>query len=395
MWLSVALLLYVYGGYPLLLAAVVRVRGARPVRRADICPPTSLVISAHNEARVMRRKIENSISLDYPADALDIVVVSDASTDGTDEIVEEYTDRGVRLLRQPTRRGKTAGLNLALRTLRGEIVVFSDANAMYAPDALGKLVRNFADPTVGCVTGEARYLAGGRTADVGESTYWSYEMRLKRLESALWSTVGGDGAIYAIRRHLWTPLHDTAINDFLNPLQIVHAGWRAVYEPQAVCLEETTGDLWQECRRRIRIVSRGWRAVFDVPGVLNPRRVGLFALCVVSHKVLRWLSGLFIATAAVGTVSRAAGAMGSPSAWLLAVGISGAAGGLATRRGRRLAALGLYAVAIQAASLVGVLKGMTGRVSGTWSTHREPRPPAARAGVSNHAKVEAGDTGHR
>ena len=187
------------------------------------------------------------------------------------------------------RRGKTAGLNTEVPTLAGDIVVFSDANALYRADAIRSLVRNFADPQVGCVTGEARYVEGsGSAADVGEHAYWDYEMSLKRLETAVGSMVGGDGAIYAIRKPLWQRLPDDAINDFLNPLQIVAAGWRNVYEPEAVAFEETAGRAGREYRRRVRIVSRSWRAVFQAPGVLNPARVGLFSFCLLSHKVLRW-----------------------------------------------------------------------------------------------------------
>ncbi len=207
----------------------------------------------------------------------------------------EYAGR-VRLARQQERRGKTAGLNHTVPGLAGDIVVFSDANAMYAPDALMKLAANFADAEVGCVTGEARYLAGRTSAaDFGERAYWDYEINIKRLETAVGSMVGGDGAIYAIRRPLWRELPENAINDFLNPLQIVEAGWRAVYEPLAVCYEETAGGVRSEYRRRVRIISRSWRAVFEASGVLNPRRVGLFTWSLVSHKMLRWLSG-FVAT---------------------------------------------------------------------------------------------------
>src|SRR5688572_26736089 len=170
---ALAVLGYVYGGYPFLLRVLVRLRGARHVRRADITPPLTLVISAFNEAAVIRRKLDNAISLAYPREAFDIVVISDASDDGTDAIVAEYADRGVRLARQAQRRGKTAGLNRTVSALTSEIVVFSDANAMYEPEALLKLARNFADSEVGCVTGEARYEAGDKSAaDVGERVYW-------------------------------------------------------------------------------------------------------------------------------------------------------------------------------------------------------------------------------
>src|SRR5688572_23554890 len=173
---SLVVLAYVYGGYRPLLSLLVRLRGPRPIQRADITPALSLVISAYNEAAVIRRKLDNAVALAYPREQYEIVVVSDASNDGTDDIVREYADRGVRLARQTVRRGKTAGLNATVPTLTGDIVVFSDANAMYEPDALLKLTRNFADATVGCVTGEARYLSRGwTTADVGERAYWDYE----------------------------------------------------------------------------------------------------------------------------------------------------------------------------------------------------------------------------
>jgi cellulose synthase/poly-beta-1,6-N-acetylglucosamine synthase-like glycosyltransferase len=369
--ITLAILGYIYVGYPVLLRLAVSLRGVRHVRQADITPPLSLVISAYNEAAVIRRKLDNALALLYPRDALEIVVVSDASNDGTDDIVAEYADRGVRLARQAERRGKTAGLNRTVPALAGDIVVFSDANAIYERDALLKLARNFADPEVGCVTGEARYLAGGRgAADVGERVYWDYEIQIKRLETALGSMVGGDGAIYAIRRPLWRQLPDNAINDFLNPLQIVEAGWRGVYEPDAVCYEETAGGIRTEYRRRVRIVSRSWRAVFQAAGVLNPLRVGLFTWSLVSHKLLRWLSGTFIALATVATVMLAIDlAARRPGVVLGALAIL-TAGLTVSIRGRQIALMAIYFATIYAASMVGVIKGSVGQVSGVWTTPR-------------------------
>lgn len=370
--LSVAAIGYVYVGYPLLLKLLVWLRGVHPVQRADVTPSMTLLISAYNEAAVMRAKLENALALDYPRERLDIVVVSDASTDGTDAVVAEYAARGVRCVRQEWRRGKTAGLNIVVPRLKSDVVVFSDANAMYEPDALRMLARNFADPAVGCVTGEARYVAGGpAAADAGERAYWGYEMQIKRLETALGSMVGGDGAIYAIRRGLWQELPENAINDFLNPLQIVAAGWRAVYEPNAVCYEETAGKVGAEYRRRVRIVSRSWRAVFQARGVLNPFRVGLFAWCVVSHKMLRWMSGLFAALA-LGTILVLLARPASRYPVYVASVIAGwvvLAG--ASRAGRRASAILGYFAVINIASIVGLAKGSVGDVSAVWSTARE------------------------
>jgi cellulose synthase/poly-beta-1,6-N-acetylglucosamine synthase-like glycosyltransferase len=283
----------------------------------------------------------------------------------------------VRLIRLEERGGKTAGLNRAVPELRGEIVVFSDANALYERDALRKLARNFADPHVGCVTGEARYLPGGKAAaDLGERAYWNYEIRIKRLETAAGSMVGGDGAIYAIRRALWRELPVDAINDFLNPLQIVTAGWRAVYEPEAICYEETAGGMAVEYRRRVRIVSRSWRAIFQARHALNPFQVGMFAWKVVSHKVLRWFTGLFVTLALISTL----GAISSviPTVALVGAALLFAASTLVFSGARRVAMLIAYFATINLASVVGLLKGTTGQVSGVWATPREVAGAAAR-----------------
>lgn len=381
--LSLLVLGYVYGGYLLLLRLVVWVRGPRPVRRQEITPTMSLVISAYNEEAVIRRKLENALALVYPPGRLEIAVISDASSDATDAIVDEFAGRGVKLFRQPVRQGKTAGLNATVPQLTGDLVVFSDANAMYQPDALTKLARNFADPAVGCVTGEAQYLPGrDTTADVGERAYWNYEMLVKRLETALGSMVGGDGAIYAIRRSLWKTLPPNAINDFLNPLQIVAAGWRAVYEPEAICFEETAGGIDIEYHRRVRIVSRSWRAIFHVPAVLNPFEVGLFAWSVASHKMLRWLSGVFGLAA---LTALAAVAVELFARWPLEfsmISLAAIALTAGTSVGRRTSAMLGYFSVITAASVVGVVKGTFGRVSGVWSTPRERPAPAAPAVAS-------------
>ena len=369
---SLAALAYIYVGYPLVLQLIVWVRRPRAVRIGAVEPTVSFVISAYNEVAVIRRKIENTLALDYPRECLRVVVISDQSADGTDDVVREFADRGVSLFRQEQRLGKTAGLNRTLPLLTSDIVVFSDANAMYERDALRKLVRNFADPAVGCVTGEARYMKGGHNAaDRGERAYWDYEMRVKRLETAVGSMVGGDGAIYAIRRTLWKGIPDTAINDFLNPLQIVEAGWRAVYEPEAICYEETAGGTGREWRRRVRIVSRSWRAIFQARGVLNPFRVGMFAWCVVSHKILRWFSGLFASGAVIATAVLLERMVESHQLPYLAV-LAGAILLLASvSQGRTAIGVLSYFAVINAASLAGVVRGTFGRVSGVWTPPRD------------------------
>ena len=365
------LLLYVFGGYPWLLRLIVAVRGPRVVRKEPITPSVTLIVSAFNERAVIDAKLRNSLALDYPADRLAIVVVSDASDDGTDEIVRGFAGARVRLFRQEARLGKTAGLNAVMPTIVSDVVVFSDANALYEVGALMALVRNFADPDVGCVTGEARYEHGNRSAaDVGENVYWDYEMGVKRLETLVGSLVGGDGAIYAIRRHLWTPLPPNAINDFLNPLQIVAAGWRNVYEPQATAFEETAGNTLREYRRRVRIISRSWRAVFQAPSVLNPFQVGVFALCLVSHKVLRWFSPVLISLALVASIWLSAPVVLTFGRLPLLAGVAVLLLAAAFEAGRRVYSLLGYFCVLNAASLVGLVKGTFGNVSGTWAPPR-------------------------
>lgn len=399
-----ALLVLVYAGYPLVLWLLGSLLRHDRVRRAEIAPAVSLLVSCHNEERVIRAKLENALALDYPPGLLEIVVVSDASTDRTDEIAAEYADRGVRLIRQERRLGKTSALNLAVPRASGEIVVFSDANAFYRPDAIRKLVRNFADPRVGYAVGEARYAV--RAADASgqsENVYWRWEGWIKTMETRLHSVVGGDGAIYAIRRELYQPLRPEDINDFVNPLQIVAAGYRGVYDPAAVCEEETAGTFAREFRRKVRIVNRSFSGLLRVPRTLNPLRVGLFAFEVAMHKLLRWLApffgGIFVLCALLLALrgSRLFAAVSVLIVlfyWLFYVGY------LLGGRLERLPALALpyYFVLVNTASLLGVLRSLRGRVQATWEPPRSRRdggsgPGRALTGLLVHA-ILVGLTAH-
>jgi len=225
--LCMAVPVYVYIGYPALLMLLNRIIAAKKVDRAPIEPEVTLLVSCYNEVQVVRSKIENSLSIDYPSEKFEVIFISDGSDDGTDEIIEEYAGQGIKLIRQEGRQGKTSALNLAVPAARGEIIVFSDANAMYQNDAIRKLVRNFNDPAVGYTVGAALYSdSDENSASSSENAYWQYEIVLKTMESDLHSVVGGDGAIYAIRRSLYETLDAKDINDFVNPLQIVAKGFQ-------------------------------------------------------------------------------------------------------------------------------------------------------------------------
>lgn len=374
-WCVLGVVVYVYVGYPLLLWFLAQVR-RRSVLTEEITPSVTLIISAFNEAAVIQRKLDNSVALAYPANRLEVMVVSDASTDGTDRIVEQYAARRVKLLRMAARGGKTAGLNAAVEKARGTIVVFSDANILYDKEAITRLMRNFADPTVGCVTGDSRYLSHQPSAaHVQETTYWSYERFIRACESRLGSTVGGDGAIFAIRRRLYTPLAPDAINDLVTPLQIVARGYRAVFEPEAVGYEPSVGRLDGEFRRKRRIVNRSWRGVMSVPGILNPWRVGMFAWQVWSHKVLRWLVLPLVILAAAGCFLAAPfgfpyqlGALG----FVLSLALAGIGLLVPDRIGRvaRFPQGMLYFYVVNLAATLGVVSALTGRVDVLWTPER-------------------------
>ena len=294
--ISASIIAYIFIGYPCLIFLIGSIKGLFCKDEIyDIEPTVTLIIAAFNEEECISEKLKNSLSIDYPSDKFEIFVVSDASTDKTDSIVRGFEERGVHLIISKERLGKTAGLNLAVPQAKGDIIVFSDANAMYQKDAIRKLVRNFFNEKVGYVVGQAKY---GDIADSSaaksENNYWKYEIFLKKMESRVHSVVGGDGAIYAIRKELYEKLLITDINDFVNPLQIILKGFRGLFEPEAICWENAAGSFAKEFQRKVRIVNRSFTGLMRVKAVMNPLKTGLFSLQVVSHKLLRWFIPVFI-----------------------------------------------------------------------------------------------------
>jgi biofilm PGA synthesis N-glycosyltransferase PgaC len=295
-WLAIAATVYTYLGYPIVITILARLR-RRPVRAAPITPSVSLIIPAFDEEKVIGEKLDNSMSLDYPADRLEIVVVSDGSTDATNQIVSRYAADGLRLLYDPPRRGKIAALNRSVPLTQGEILVFTDANAMLNPPALRRLVRHFADDRVACVGGEKRVGPAANLSAQGESAYWRYESYLKRCDSAVGSLMGVAGELFAMRRAFYTPIQeDTLIEDFVLSLHLVKQGWRVVYEPEAVAWEQPTLSLGDEWQRRTRIAAGGFQAIVRLRGMLNPA-LGLAAFQFLSHRVLRWIAPGFMIAA--------------------------------------------------------------------------------------------------
>jgi len=389
-WTCLAAALVPYVGYPVML--LVLAPFARRNRVGEELPTVSLIVSAFNEEGVIAQKLENSLLLDYPKEKLEIVVISDGSQDSTDEIVRSFADQDVVLHCQEPRRGKTAGLTQFVPLAQGGIVVFSDANSMYDPDAIRKLVRHFSDPKTGYSVGHQRYVKSSSAVSVAESLYWKYETWIKLQESRLSSVVGGDGAIYAIRRELFEPLRDDDISDFTLPLQIVARGYRGVYEPEAICYEETAADFGGEFRRKARIVNRSLRAVLRVPQTLNPFRVGLFAVQLLIHKVLRWFAPFFLVGVLL-TSLLLAGRGNLIYDFLLASQVVFYSVGLlrfVPFVGRQKPVyIAYYFCLVNAAAAVGIFQQVFGKRVATWTPERSLRESAATqrssAGTSDNA----------
>jgi len=243
-YVSAASLFYVYIGYPTLIAALATfVRRRRPAPGSDDDLPTvSVLIAAYNEEKSIGRKIQQTLALSYPAEKLEIVVVSDASTDGTDSIVSAFRDPRVRLLRMSQRRGKTHAQNQGIKICRGEIVAFSDATTVYHPQALRFLACNYQNASVGAASGRYQYFdpSGDSPTGLGTIAFWNYENQIKSLQSRIKTITGCCGCIYSLRRNLYTELPDDIISDLVQPLWIIQKGYRVAFEDRALAYEEST-----------------------------------------------------------------------------------------------------------------------------------------------------------
>lgn len=300
-WFSTGLIFYVFAGYPLLLW-LLQLVFRRPVQKRDIEPSVSLLVAAYNEAAVIAKKVQNSLTLDYPPDLLEIVVASDGSVDQTSDIVrsmirEEGTDR-IRLLNYAENRGKLSVLNDAVPLLRGEIVVFSDASSMLAKDSLRVLVANFADARVGAASGVYQVLSKD-AAKLGrqEDLYWKYETFLKIQEAKLGALTGAHGSLYAMRKALYPfPPLGTINDDFVIPTSVIRQGFQIAYEPKAIAYEEA--EEMEGFGRRIRITAGNVAQLLQIKPLLWPPRP-LVLFCYVSHKAARLVVPLAMIAALV------------------------------------------------------------------------------------------------
>jgi len=369
LFLLLFLCLYPYFIYPFLvflLSAMCR----RQWRRGESQPPVSVIISVYNEERVIRDKLENTLGLSYPADLLEIIVVSDGSSDSTNSIAASFGDSCIRLEAFPERKGKTACLNQVVPTAKGDIIVFTDANSMFPPDVLLKLAGNFQDEQVGLVTGWTKYRKPGSDEE-SVGLYGRLEMVTKKYESLVSSCVGADGAIFAIRKHLYRPLKDYDINDFVIPLDVIGQGKRVVLDADVYCIEQPGENESKEYRRQVRITNRTLGAIGRNMRFLNPFEFGSFAFFLLSHKVLRFLVpftfvGTFFLALLLST--RSLFLAGIAVAQLLFVGIG--IGGIFRVFSGRLPQLCAFFLLTISAQLVGWIRWATGKTDVMWKPLR-------------------------
>ena len=327
--LGAALFGYAYAGYPLALWIVGQLRGRRPAVPAPAeWPLLSVVVPAYNEEGAIARTLDRILAADYPAERRQVLVVSDCSSDRTDDIVRGYADRGVELLRLPERRGKTAAEQAAFARLRGDVIINTDASVRIHPQALRALTSAFADPTVGVASSrDVSVGAADDTANIGEGGYVGYEMWVRGLETRVYGIVGASGSLYASRSMLHrSAVPDALSRDFASPLLAREQGYRSVSVAEAVCYVPRASSLKREYRRKVRTMTRGLETLWHKRSLMNPLRYGAFAWMLLSHKLVRWLVPPAMLLGLVGLALLAPFSLVARLLLLLAV--AGAAAGL-------------------------------------------------------------------
>lgn len=294
LWLSLFIVFYAFFGYGILLFIIIKIkrklRGKPviPVVDAANLPTCSLVIAAYNEEEFILEKIKNTLELEYPAGKLELIFITDGSSDRTPELIATYPE--IKLMHSPERRGKIAAVHRAMDAVTTEIVVFTDANTYLNPNALLKICRHYADARVGAIAGEKRIMVDAAAdATAGEGFYWKYESKLKAWDAELYSVVGAAGELFSIRTALYRPVSPNAIlDDFMISLLVAQEGYRVLYEPEAYATETSSENVKEELKRKIRIAAGGIQSIVWLRSLLNPFKQPLLSFQYISHRVLRW-----------------------------------------------------------------------------------------------------------
>jgi len=366
-WISVGGILYTYFGYPILIFLLARLR-LKAAANQSVQPSVTLLIAAYNEEMVIEEKIKNSLAIDYPKELFQILIVSDGSADKTPEIAKRYTNYGIESLHEPARCGKMAAINRAWSSVRGEIVVFSDANTFLQRDAVRALVRNFASEDLGCVSGDVTLVGDRALLGRSEDLYYRYERWLQHAESDIGSMIGADGALYASGRRLFTPpADDTILDDMAIPMAIVRAGRRVIFEPTALAHEQGSETAMEEFARKSRVIAGAVQFLSRRDSAV-PWTQPQVVFSLVSHKALRWLSPAFgicgfVASLVLAQSSLAYAGAAAAQVFLLIFGLAGCAPVL-----RRSSAIAVahYFCLVQAAAAVGFVRGLGGRQPVLW-----------------------------
>ena len=369
-----AMLTYVYLLFPLgvILLGALRRKEVEP--RWSELPTVTMIFSAYNEEAIIIQKLDNALGQEYPEGKLDVVVADDGSDDKTRELIVNYNSPRVRLVSMPQRKGKTAALNRAVQEARGQVLVFTDANSMFHRDAVRHLINGFdQEETIGVVTGSVKYQQHPSALSDEEGLYHDFDTKLKEFESRVGSLPGAFGPIYAMPRNLYEPLREDLISDFMMSLLLYKRDYRTVHEPRAITVESGTRSLAAEFRRKRRIVQRSLHALSVHCELLNPLRHGWLAVQLWSHKVLRWLTPLWL----IGALASALLLVRHPFflmvALLLLGGLACALIGFVLRR------IGLhpglfrfpsYAIMVFSASLAGIYDWLRGKYHVTWEPQR-------------------------
>lgn len=365
-WISVAAIIYTYVGYPAIVWIVARLQN-QAVLKAEITPRVSIVIACHNEQDNIERRIRNLLECDYPPDSMEIVIVSDGSTDFTAEYARRHH---VKLFSYEQQRGKATALNIGVEVAGGEIIIFADARQSFEPAAIKQLVANFADSSVGAVSGELLLDGGGR-ASVGEGVglYWKYEKWIRKSESRAGSTIGATGAIYAIRRALWRPLpENTILDDVYTPMGIALAGHRVVFDEEARAHDIISDSARREFARKVRTLTGNYQLCQLMPRLLLPNNALVFQFY--SHKLMRLLAPIFfLILFAANLIIAASSTSGVQLLYQLAFGgqlvfyVGVLAGGYLLKRNRKVRLLNFAYVfsVMNAAALVGLVYFVLGK----------------------------------
>lgn len=292
--LTILLCLSTYAIYPLLILTIGKIFPFR-VSKKGLTPTVSILIAAYNEEKDIRKKLENTLDLDYPKDKLEIIVGSDGSNDRTVDIVAEYSEKGVRLMDFEQNRGKTAVQNDLVSASKHDILVFTDAASFLRKDSLRNLVQSFFDKRVGAVAGCMKFVSNSSNLTTqSQGLYWKYEMKLREAESAIGRLVGVDGPLYAVRREYYVPLAFHIISDLMTPLLVLKQRKRVVIDKDAIVFEAPTTKSQQELKTRRRITLRGLIGIFSEPKLLSPFHFPLLAMQIFFHKLLRWAVGFLV-----------------------------------------------------------------------------------------------------